>query len=171
MLSYRAEFKRLLRGDPHFFTHETRPRKSELERIGEYYASVEKKNFQPRDLGTQIWPMYTEPFSVSPLNEIYFSKLLALAKDNEITTYWVTMPITQRVSESRNKIQYQEDLQEFLDQYIERGHLKYLQREFLVYEDACFDDLSHLNVPGSIKFTEHLKQITNGLKNLLSQLE
>jgi hypothetical protein len=157
ILSYRDQFQALLKkGDTRFFKSKPELPKSEEERLAEHQALLEESAIDRRPLKEGVWSMYREQFRVSKTNDYFFGRLMELAKANGINVYWVTMPVTERVYHSRRELNYEADLFSYLDQYVVREYLNYLQREFLVYEDEFFDDLSHLSIEGSIRFTSHL---------------
>ncbi len=160
ILAYRDQFKALLtNGDYHFFISKPDTDKSEKNRLNEYKALLDKNKFKPKSLGDGLWDMYKEPFRVSPLNDLYFCRLLQLTKSHGIKVYWITMPVTQRVHNYRQGISYESNFINYLDRFVKRGELKYIQRDFLVYEDKYFDDLSHINMNGAIKFSSRLSEI------------
>ncbi len=160
ILSYRDQFKALLtQWDYRFFTSIPKLPKSEVLRLAQYQELLDKNQFKPKTLGEGIWAMYKESFRVSPLNDHYFRLLLQLANTHGIKVYWITMPVTERVYHYRQGINYNTNLFNYLDQFVIRGELNYLQRDFMVYGDDLFDDLSHLNMSGAIKFSSHLSEV------------
>lgn len=159
ILSYRDQFKNLLKGDYRFFISKPKPLMSEAKRLAQYQALLDKNQFKPKPLDNGVWPMYKEPFRVSPLNDHYFHLLLQTAKAHGIKVYWITMPVTDRVYQYREGLEYNKYLFHYLDQFVTRGELIYLQRDFLVYKDDFFNDLSHLNIGGAIKFSTYLSKI------------
>jgi hypothetical protein len=156
LLAYRDELKNLTQGEARFFVTRTPERKTEFERLAEHDRLLAQARFQPRNLGEGIWPMYKEEFSVAPLVDRYFRRLLELLKQHNVKVYWATLPVTERVSHVRRGIGYDERFYAYLDQFRVEGYLHFLQREVLVYEDRYFDDLSHLNMDGALRFSRHL---------------
>jgi hypothetical protein len=160
ILTYRDQFKLLLtEGNYQFFLDRPVPRAPETQRLAEYRALEKTNAFKANPLPDEIWDMYKEPFRVSRLNDRFFRKMLQMAKANGIKVFWVSLPETRRVFDYRKKIGYTEDQFRYLDQFYATGELKFLQRDILVYEDDLFDDLSHLNMRGAIRFSSHLSRI------------
>jgi hypothetical protein len=162
VLSYRDQFKSLLKGDASFFRK--RPNnfnQNEDQRILEHLEQLKKGTFTPKDLGSSLWPMYKEPFHVSEMNSHYTSRMLKIAREKGITVYWATMPITERVDSYRQNINYHNNFYAFLDRFANEQLLFFVQRDFLVFEDAFFDDLSHLNLSGAIAYTTLLTEKIN----------
>jgi hypothetical protein len=157
ILSYRTQIKNLLRGNSAFFVNTESKDPSEQERLNEYNNAVIKGTYSPKPLNQGIWPMYKEQFIVSPLNDEYFSALLDLANQYNIEVFWVTMPVTERVYDAREKIGFNTKFYQYINTYIHTKKLKSIQERFLVYDDVLFDDLSHLNTAGAVLFTKHLR--------------
>lgn len=157
ILSYREQFKEAIKGHFYFFSHDDAPDPSEQERLAIYRDEVARGEFHPRPLGEGVWPIYQESFAVSDLNNHYFSALLDLAKEHQIEIYWVTLPVTNRVFKAREEMGFNDHFYDYIDEYVQRGELRYYQKQFITYDDALFDDLSHLNTPGAIEFTRYLK--------------
>ena len=159
VLSYREQFKSLLKGDVSFFRKKPiKNNQNEEQRIFEHLYQLKKGTFIPRDLGADLLPMYKESFRVSEMNRHYTSLMLKTAREKNVAIYWATMPVTERVVSYRHKINYHKDFYAFLDQFANEELLLFMQRDFLVFEDALFNDLSHLNISGSIKYTKMLNE-------------
>jgi hypothetical protein len=157
ILTYRDQFKLLLtQGNYQFFIDRPVPRAPETQRLAEYRALEKTNAFKANPLPDEIWDIYKEPFHVSRLNDRLFRKMLKLAKANGIKVFWVSLPVTKRVFDYREQVGYRGDLFRYLDQFSSAGELKFLQRDILVYEDDLFDDFSHLNMRGAIRFSSYL---------------
>lgn len=159
MLSYREQLREALFGKLTFFEEASAPVKSEAERLSAYQALAESGRFIPKKLPDGISSTNVEKFLVAPQVDYYFRRLLDLAQENGIKVYWISMPVPQRVFDFREQLDYYPDLFRYLDPFVARGQMQYLQRDAVVYEDSQFDDLLHMNMVGAVRFSQHLHEL------------
>jgi hypothetical protein len=158
MLSYREQLREALFGDMAFFEEAAAPVKSEAERLSAYRALAESGRFVPKKLPDGISSTNVEEFLVAPRVDYYFRRLLDLAQENGVKVYWISLPVPQRVFDFREQLDYYPDLFRYLDPFVARGQMQYLQRDAVVYEDSQFDDLLHMNMAGAVQFSQHLQE-------------
>jgi hypothetical protein len=106
---------------------------------------------------------YSEPFTVLDINDRYFRRLLSMAKANGVKVYWFTMPTPRGVLAARAKVDYEQDLISYLQQFELTGELKILRGEFVVYDDNLFRDWLHLNLKGAVKLSCEIRGLREAI--------
>jgi len=159
LLAYRTQLRELLTtGElPEFVVPGTGV--PEAERLAEYRRQIAAGTYAPRPLPVTLPDAYRQSFTVSPKNDVYFRKLLDLARSNGVRVHWVALPVSERVARERDRLGFDRDLERYLERFTASGVLRILLDASPVYPDSAFDDLSHLSVPGSLMFTCHLREI------------
>lgn len=153
-LSYREQIKAALHGDVDFFRR-PKPLPSEAQRVAAF-RSRSASSAPPLPPRPDI--MYSNPFTVDPLNDKYIRRTLALARGHGIRVLWVTMPVNRTVYELREANGFNRDYRKFVEG-LERDYgISFLQKEFLVFKDEEFSDYSHLNPAGGLRFTRLLAE-------------
>jgi hypothetical protein len=97
-------------------------------------------------------PEHEKPDAASPVNEIYLSKLVELAKQHEIAVKFLIMPVNRDVSQPPET---------YYDRYLtilEEAGLKGCYGPIYRWPNELFADTHHLNVSGAHKFQSVLRK-------------
>ena len=111
-----------------------------------------------------IHPMYKKAFQVADFNRALLEKFLDLAGRNQIPVYWFTMPVMPAVAEGRAPHHFDADYTAFLADIKQRHNVQILQGDFLVWDEANFHDMTHLNSTGAVRLSKLLGEKLAGLK-------
>jgi len=103
-----------------------------------------------------IHPMYKKSFQVTDFNRALLEEFLGLAGENHIPVYWFTMPIMPAVAEGRAPHNFDSDYTAFLADIKQRHNVQILQSDFLVWDEANFHDMTHLNSTGAFRLSKLL---------------
>jgi len=103
-----------------------------------------------------VLPILKKPFTVRSFNRLMLGKFLALARQNHIRVYWVTMPVLSVVHEGREPYDFDRDYQTFLAGLQKQYGIIVVQKDFPILDDQSFSDSLHLSPPAAIKFTQYL---------------
>ena len=153
VLMHRDSFSDLLtKGDPSFFLAKVGRRLPlpDLERIKEFPARLAAGEF-PRDRVLEVRERAAMPFTVMPINDKYFRRILQLARTHGVKVFWVTMPSPAHTLKRRSKVHYEEDMLAYLRQFESSGELQILRGEFVAFPDNLFIDSLHLNEAGAVR--------------------
>jgi hypothetical protein len=157
LLRHRDQLRALLtRADTAWLVEPAAKQLSEDERITSYLQQRERPDFRLEAPGTQHIELQRRPFVVSKQNDIYFRRLLALARREQIPVYWVHIPVSPQVRELRASQGHDAGLKEYLQQFVTSGELSVLGAGPLVLPADHFEDWSHVNTAGAIRFSCHI---------------
>ena len=109
--------------------------------------------------------MYKKPFEVRGFNGAMFEKFLSLAEENHIPVYWATMPVMPAVHEGREPSGFDGEYYRFLDGLKAEHGVQLLVREFPVWADEKFKDMTHLNTEGAEEFSKLVGEKLAGLSS------
>lgn len=101
-----------------------------------------------------IHPMYKKPFNLADFNAPLLHKFLSLAAEHNVPVYWLTMPVMPAVYESRAPVNFDADYFRFLDSLQQQHGIRFLQREFLIWDEAGFKDMTHLNAASAERLSQ-----------------
>ena len=107
--------------------------------------------FDKSKLPPEAGDFYRQRFTVTPENDRYFRRILAMAKANNVKVYWLTMPTPGSVLDARSKMNFEPDMLNYLRQFETSGEMTLLRPQFVVYDDNRFRDFLHLNLAGAVK--------------------
>lgn len=124
------------------------------------------KMFAPRFPAENLHPMYRKPFEVHPFNRHFLEKFLTLARENNIKVFWTTMPVLPVVYESRKPLNFDDAYYAMLDDLVARHGVELLQKEFLLFSEAEFQDYTHFNQAGAQKLSRFLAEKLHAARKL-----
>lgn len=164
LLMHRDSIQDLLKkGDASFFT-DNEPQSflpPDLERLRDYGPRLAAGEFSNNRLASDASDYFHSPFTVAPMNDAYFRKILALAKRHNVMVFWVTMPTPRQVMKARATVNYEQDMLKYLRQFERPGEFEILQGPFSIYPGEMFRDMLHLNEAGAVNFACELETIKN----------
>lgn len=99
------------------------------------------------------------PFRVDDEADMYFRRLLALAKTHGVKVYWLTMPVPEVVAELNHRFDIERGLLSYLEPFEASGDLTILQGPFMVYEDELFQDIIHATPAAAVKFSCYVRTL------------
>jgi len=126
--------------------------------------------FDQSKLPGAVTDFYQQRFNVTPENDRYFRRLLAMAKQHNIKVYWLTMPTPAGVLAARNKVNFEQDMLAYLRQFEASGEMTLLRPQFVVYPDNRFRDFLHLNLAGAVKLACELRGMRERIEKELPEL-
>ena len=157
LLRHRDELRALLtRADTTWMDEPATSHLSAEERIAAYVKQQQQPDFRLAPPSPQYIELQRRPFTVSQQNDIYFRRLLALAKREQIPVYWVHVPVSPQVRDLRASTGHDAAFKEYLQQFVKSGELSVLGAGPLVLPADHFDDWSHVNTAGAIRFSCHI---------------
>jgi hypothetical protein len=106
------------------------------------------------------------PFYVDEEADLYFRRLLALAKEHDVKVYWLTMPVPEIVAELQQRFDIERSMLDYLQQFEESGDLAILQGPFIVYDDELFQDIIHATPAAAVKFSCYVRTLVPTLADL-----
>lgn len=113
-----------------------------------HYMARGNKEWQPTEVSY-------EHFSVSPLFNLYYQKLIEMCLENHIQVHLIKLPLP---SSTVFTSEYENELASYYDNLT----AKYPKVTFdwiRTYEDQNFADPSHMNTHGSLKFSTQIKEL------------
>ncbi len=162
ILMHRDSFRDLVTdGNASFFLNRAPPDPIEpdMARLEEFRRSIVAGTLKLSGRSAEIPPAAGDPFGVKEMNDRYFKRILAMAKQRGVEVFWVTMPTPQNALNVRSNVHYEQDMLAYLRQFEASGQLHILQGPFTVYPDSLFRDWLHLNEAGAVRFACDLERI------------
>lgn len=162
ILMHRDSFQDLLKkGDASFFKERGLGKfmPPDLERMRAFGSRLAQGEFAKSKIPDHMTEFFKSPFTVAEMNDIYFRKILTLAKEYGVKVFWVTMPTPPRVMEARSTVRYEQEMLKYLRQYEKPGEFEILHGPFSVYKPELFNDQLHLNEAGAVQFACELGHV------------
>jgi hypothetical protein len=157
LLRHRDQLRVLLtRADTTWMDPPATTQLADDERISSYLRQRDQADFRLEAPSPQYIELQRRPFVVSKQNDIYFRRLLALAKREQIPVYWVHVPVSPQVRDLRASQGHDAGFKEYLQQFVTSGELSLLGAGPLVLPADHFEDWSHVNTAGAIRFSCHI---------------
>lgn len=119
-------------------------------------GTAESERRWARDGKPPLGPLhavYRQPFVVDRGVGEFLRRTLALARRNDITVYWLTLPEHEAVAAARDSVGFEPAYLAFVDSLAARGEVKVLQREAPVWPASEFADYTHLRLPATLRLS------------------
>jgi len=132
---------------------------SDRDELRNFRSEYAAGRFDRSRLTGPVDDFYRQPFTVLPINDFYFRRLLAMARAQGVRVYWFTMPTPAAIRDARVPVHYEQDLLGYLRQFEARGELTLLRANFVVYDDTMFRDWLHLNLKGAVQLACEMRSL------------
>jgi hypothetical protein len=160
-LRYRDSFRAMItRGEREFFVREERTVAFGQARMDRYLGDDDR--FRQRNVAGLPQPpprILFQPFEISQRKLEFVHKTIALAADNDIPIYWVSMPMPETTFSIRSDSGFMQRYYEQVDALVAGTAMEYLQREIDVLPDEQYRDYWHLQAVTGIGFSRHLGKL------------